>query len=41
MATPHGTEYEANVGLKRKAKAKQVSISLLEEYKVVKLILAT
>ena len=40
MATPHGTEYEANVGLKRKAEAEQVSANLLEEYEVVELILA-
>ena len=40
MATLYGAEYKANIGLKRKAKAKEVSISILKEYKVVKLVLA-
>ena len=40
IATLYSTEYKANISLKQKAKAKQVSISILKEYKVVKLILA-
>ena len=40
MAALYSTKYKANVSLKRKAKAKQVSANILEEYKVVELILA-
>ena len=40
MATPHGAEYEANIGLKRKEEAEEVGASVLEEYEVVELVLA-
>ena len=40
IATLYSTEYKANIGLKRKAKAKEVGASVLEEYKVIELVLA-
>ena len=40
IATLYSIKYKANINLKQKAKAKQVSINILKEYKVIKLILA-
>ena len=40
MATLYSAKYKANISLKRKAEAEEVSASVLEEYEVVELVLA-